>query len=491
MRTRTTILAVAIAAAVLLAAGCYWQAPGGGSTFSIAVGSSASARLINPSANILRVYLMTGGVLFPFGPAAHPLYDEVSFTPGMKYTSPPIVAGLAYSVLVAAGYPDPTSGVFTPTDYGSQDIALYPGSEATLTIPLASSPYILSNLWGKDVQGVAADLSTFDGPLYAYSATDRTLYSEAFVSGSFSFSGLLPAVPGAYGVNSLSMGQEYTALAGYQPTPWLNTSLGILPYSLQSASLVTSFATGAGVQNVTGSASLLVSATDQVAVYRRATGLGGAQAPRGVPSGWVDIELGTPIYDLTSVGDVAFVAAGSGAFNVPGSAFVPAATASTLLAAATSFGVANTTITSLAITPDPTTSYGYVLFMATAKGLFFTPVDSANPSVFPQPIAQVPGVAAGTMHSIKALQYTSYPIAGPEYHFFVAILGDSDVSVYDIFAGSATRVGVLPFYGGLPADVPADITDLAVCDDGGGHLYVVVTGKKGLVAYAALTYSAG
>jgi hypothetical protein len=490
MKTRIPIVILAVAALSLIAAGCFWQGPGKGSSFSLTFApNSFGAKHIDGTADALRVYVMTGGALYPFGPGAHPLFDEVPFTAGMTYSSPAIPAGLIYSIMVVLG--NTQSGVFTPVDYGSQDnVVITAGGDTSVSLTLTQSNYTLTALWGQNVTGVIGIGGT------AYASTAQACYSAA--GGNLSTLGssatAIYGFPPAYSVNHISSGQEYVGTypgGYYQPVPWLDTDKGILPYSLSTPGFVEGFTKDPSNKNVLESVSLNAPITSfLVAAYQRGAGLGGALVlPDGTPPEWIDIDLsqflkGTAIYDIAAYNGYIYIATAFGAFSIPATVIQPGATADDVMTTAVFFtaGSAETVIESLALVID--TSGNGDLFMGTPGGIYSATINSAtNAMDTPVLLPGTSGKAAAT--SLRAIQYYDNSISA--YITVLAAASDYEITLY--YIGTANLPVTLPFYSGLPADLPGEIKDFALFNYSSGTIYLLVAGKKGLVIYQAATYT--
>jgi hypothetical protein len=473
MRTRTVLSSAALAALTLCAVSCFWQPAGGAGsgTLSFSLPPRATARWASgASPDTLRVYVMgAGSVLVPFGPTAHPYYDEVTLgsTAGsVSYTTPPVPAGGPYSVLVAAG--GSLGGAFAPTDYGQADgVTVTAGGSTAAAVTLQAVPWFRGDLWGQAMTG-AVDA----GGIWASSSSK--LYSVT-ISGSFPTITSVTAaesttpVPAGYSINALSFGQG---------DPWLDTDKGILPFHLGSP--VTSFASGAGIQDVLLSSvqSYGTIAPTDVAFYQRAGGIGGTILSAGVPTTWYDVDLstflaGTRVLDFVN-GDpngpgYVYFATGHGAFRLAISILGGGATAQQVLdrAIAQFFGVSNGTaelpITCLAL-------LGTTLYIGTTDGVWTVTIDESNAT---DPFggnvpARLPGTAGKTIRKAAPLNNGIQQYA--------AFLTDTGILLWSSVGPTVTDY---PFYGGLPCDLPTEIRQMSWYF--GSVVALVVAGKNGLV----------
>jgi len=473
MKTRHIMLFAAAAALSLLLVSCFWQGGGSSGSLSFSISPRAAARSVAANSDTLRVYLMgTDGKLVSIGPAAHPKYDEVSFTPGsasVAYTSPAIPAGGPYSVLIALG--KSTGGVLAPSDYGhGDDLNIAPGVSSAVTLTLDASPITALALPGTNTNG----LVVVGGNVYA--STSSSLFEVAVAPLGATPLETLPDA--SYTINSLSLGAEYDE--GYVDTPWLNTNKGILPYSLLSLAgnrFKSGFATSPGNVNVLQSSFLEYthdSSTFRAAMYQREAGLGGTLLSNGNPDKWIDVNLGDilagkPILDSVPHGDYAYFATNLGAFRLDANVIGNAATAEDVISKSTFFDVtvggAKLPILSLAIVDGS-------LYMGTSNGVYVANLTETTGSTTAIAAASL---IAGTQDSIvtriKGISYGASKI-------LLAFMADKGV-----FLWSGSNLATLPFYCGLPADLPGEINTVDLFLNGGTDPYLLVAGKKGLVAY--------
>ncbi len=138
----------------LVLAGCLWQGPAAPGSIAFALSAKALSRSITAGSDTVRVYLMSGGSLYPVTSKG---YDEATITgSGATYTSPQVPAG-TYSLMLAVG--KKVAGAFVATDYASTPatIIVSPGVNTPLTVTLdKQSPFTATDLWGQNVTGAVA-----------------------------------------------------------------------------------------------------------------------------------------------------------------------------------------------------------------------------------------------------------------------------------------------------------------------------------------------
>jgi hypothetical protein len=483
----------------LLLAACYWQAPIQSGTFSFILSEDPASRALDPAADTARLYLMADGFFIPFGPPAHPLYDEAAISPGAVYTSPPIPAGRGYTVMLSIGKKEPGT-VFTPLDYGVRDgVAVSTGTSTRLSLDLSPVPYILTSLWGVRVTGTM----DINGALYASTEHDLLAAQYNWSTGTIDPFALLASLPTRL-IASLSIGAEWIppgASAGYfSPTPWLDTDMGIVPFKLQAGALDTAFAGGAGARSVARSSGLVDPGKPsvQVPVYIRSSGFGGAIAPSGSPALWVDADLGelpggSAVTDLISTTGFAYMAAGSGALRIPASAVASGMTPQSLVAASAPFGknLPGAPVLSLAAAPDG--GGATILYMGTSNGAYAAVLDELSPQVIGAPWGPLAGTGGKRIRAIRAYEYRDYTAGHDGSFTLLALRTDTDILILEVDNSSrASRsITVLTVPSELPADVPEELNDFAWFDANFSQIYLVIAGGNGLVLYPAGTYNPG
>jgi hypothetical protein len=435
---------------------------------------------------------MAGDARVRFGPTAHPLYDEMTLSAGTtntSYTSPQIPAGIAYTVMAVVG--ESLSGEFVPLDYGSAEgIRVTQGGSTAVSLTLEPAPSIgTTDLLGVNVTGVTVNTNTGE----AYASTDHALYS--FYIPPSESSNLLAQVPDAV-INSLSLGESYNLEMNYYSTPWLNTDRGILPFDRFVGSLVPGYATGSGVQNVIRSLSMRdpLDNAIQIPIYLRDMGLGYTIAPNGVLGAWLDVDFsqylgGTRMYDMDCSAGFVYVATSAGAYRIPTTALVAGATAQSVISASRPFtaGTLNERIISIAVVHDGT-GEREVLYMGTERGVYWATLDELSDAVFYQPAVLIPETAGKPFRKMKAVNYYDY-YAGLD-RTLIACFDSTGVVIINHDNSSETLgiLSTLPFYAGLPSDIPQDLTQMAWCFPG-YEVDLLIAGKKGLVYYYTLPFN--
>jgi hypothetical protein len=468
MKVRISIPIIAVAVLSLLVS-CYWQAPVKSGSLSFSFSPGVVAKSISQDANTLRVYLVTSqGTLYPLGKVEHPLYDEIpSFTSSSTYNSPLLPVGQTFSVIVVVG--KSVNGAFAPTNYSRDPatVTIAAGVTSSVSITLQDSPFTRSNLWGKVVTGLAVIPNTI------YASTADTLSSAPFASPA-TFTDL--ATLSDRTINSLSIGSKWVGAGTFSPEPWMNTTKGVVPFHTPGGA-DTSFATGDGIQSVLLSASLNAAAGDtdpneQVIIYQRLAGIGGEVLSSGttVELKWFDVDLsayltGKPILDFVATENFAYFATSLGALQLPKSITKESTIdAQKVMDVSQFFSVTSgepvIPIISLALAgAEP----NYTLYMGTTDGVYSAPL--VNDKI--GDITPVSGTAGRTVSRIAAYDQTH-----------VAFLARRAVFVFN-----GTSLTELPYYSGLPADLPGELTDVSWFNNG-ATITLLVAGKKGLVSYA-------
>jgi hypothetical protein len=496
MQSRKYRTLYALTALCLLLASCYWQAGVPTGTISFSFSSRPGARYLDPFADTLRVYLMAGNDLVRIGPAAHPYWDELELSGGASsadYTSPEIPAGIAYTVMVAAG--ESMEGDFWPLNHGmAEGVSVTQGASTAVSITLENVPNIVqSPIWGENATGMVMDFNMGS----AYASTEHSLYTFLFPFAEF----VSLAQVNDAAINSLSMSETFDG-EGYPPGPWLNTERGILPYDLYdrnpSGDFAVGYGSGDGARNVFRSAMLTYPdfSTSKYAVYLRASGLGAALIPEYDLEDWIDADFsqyegGTKMYDLavssgqySSLG-FAYVATSAGAFRIPATAFVAGATASSIISASTPFnaGTGSSRILSLASVLDGSGERD-LLYMGTAEGVYCAVLNYESGPVFSESPVLVYQNAGRRVRMLKC-----YDLSGAGDTTRIAFIDGTGITIVDHLlsgpiSGSTTQFySRLPFYAGLPSDYPEDLHQMDWYDTGSGFLHLIIAGKKGLASY--------
>ncbi len=502
MKSRAFGVTGTLAALCALLVSCYWQSGARTGTFSFSVSGGAGARFLDPYATALRVYLLADESVVRFGPSEHPFYDEATLAANTTYTytSPQIPAGIPYTVMVVAG--ESMSGEFWPIGHGiAGDVKVAQGVSTAVSLELVPTPnvYRSPDLWGQNVTGLAL---YWDLPAQ-YISTERSLRS--FTS-PMSESALVVDVPDAV-INSLSVAEMFEG-AAYLKTPWLNTGKGVLPFdSWITNALIPGYGSGAGVQYAFRSAALTDPALSdkKFAVYLRDTGLGAAVTTQYVPDSWVDVDFsgyqgGTRMYDLDSAfpsvvttASFAYVAASTGAWRIPTSAFVAGATAESVIAASRPLvvGDGSSRILTLDVVNDDTGRD--LLYLGTAGAIYCGVLDESSGSVFLQPPVLVYQSAGARIRVVRGEYFAD--AADSSQHVILAAMDSRGVTIInhllvtDIASSSIQSVTTLPFYSSLPCDVPGDLNQVSFFDTSGGEVFLYIAGKKGFSGYSAATYS--
>jgi hypothetical protein len=487
MPSRTFKAISAFSALLLLLASCYWQAGVPTGTISFSVSGRPGARYIDPYADTLRVYLMAGNDLVRIGPAEHPYWDELSLSYGTAsadYTSPEIPAGIAYTVMAVVG--ETLGGDFQPLNHGfRRGVTVTQGASTAVTLTLDMVPGVTPANWTEDnVTGVVIsdDLGYGEG----YASTEHGLYAFYAPDGAPT---LLDQVPGAV-INSLSSGQVFDGESLYF-SPYLNTDEGIIPYNRSYDVLMPEWASGAGERNVMGSVCLSdpLDENVRIPVYIRDGGMGGVIAPvYDVPGTWFDVDFsgyegGTRIYDIAATDNFAYVATSAGAFRIPHDALHAGATAGDVIDESRRFSVggSGTRILSLA------TAGGY-LYAGTTAGVYVGVLDEVGSAVFADPATLIQGTADMSARMMRVVNfYDDY--SSPAYHNLVALISPLGVEIIDhnLDSGAISVLPALPFYAGLPSDVPSDLTQIAWFLSS-EYVYLFISGKKGLCYYSVMQY---
>jgi hypothetical protein len=278
-----------------------------------------------------------------------------------------------------------------------------------------------------------------------------------------------------YTINSLSEGAQWDGEA-YVPEPWLNTDHGIVPYRAGAADLT--FALEGGDVQVLQSGSLSYAEgplAGQVAVYQRDGGLGGKAFANGSAiTGWIDIDLssfltGKFIYDFVTGGPYGFFATGLGALRIPKDVIRVGVDPQTVLGESRFFTVDSSEpplpILSLALV-------GTTLYMGTTNGVWKATINTIYPQGSTTALADTPVQIPGTAgQSIKKIAVSGAAIA---------FLGTEDL----VYSPDGISFNVYPFYSGLPADLPGDLTDMCWFDNAGTK-YIMISGMKGVTGLAA------
>lgn len=480
MKLRNALLFLALALVPFLLVSCFVQGPAAAGSIAFSVSSRAMGRSLNGAAEIVRVYLMSGDTLYPLKPAG---YDEVGFTAGSAtatYTSPAVPAG-TYKLMIAVGVTD-ANGVFMTTDYADPvDVTVSPGVDTPILVTLKQSPFEDHGLWGQDVTGAAVVGSTL------YASTETDLYRPTV--GPVAPGSSLATIGSGKKINSLSAGYEWAGSYN-SATPWLNTSQGIVPYSLLNSRLVTSFASGNGVVDVLDSAGFSAG-TGSIAVYERNAGLGGTVISSGSVGEWFDVDLsqflsGKPFLDIVpSRSGTSFVyfATSLGAFRLPTNMVGVSASAQDVLNSAVFFKVTDPAgkeipILSLAVYPDATAGAD-VLLMGTEEGVYSAPLTEGSTTTAIGTATLLAGTEEMRITRIRTYSGVIAPKGSSgAQKTLAAFLSDTDVSFYD-----GSSVASYPFYSGLPQDLPAQINTLSFVVKAGA-IDLVVVGKKGMVVFS-------
>jgi hypothetical protein len=508
MNTRAIKAIGALTAVLILIVSCYWQADTQTGTFSFRVPANAGARsgerTIDSRSDALRVYLMADEALVRFGPPAHPYWDEIPLainSVSATYTSPQIPAGIPYTVIAVAGESAPSG--FGPFDDGKA-YGVTVGQGATTTVPLVLSPIpsgAIMTTFTDNVTGVLWDTRFGAGP---FASTEHAIYtSNAPTVNPFT---LEVDVPNTV-VNSLSVGEIFHSIrGGISPMLWLNTGNGILPYqpavSVPPGILRSDYTTGNGLVNEFKSGSMTdpLQQINRIPLYIRATGLGGAVSTGGQPpTAWFDVDFsqyqgGTRVYDMALTKSYAYVATSTGAYRIPTTAITAGATAQSVISASAPFatGGANSRITSVLAVDDAAGGTGTYLYMGTRSGIYVAHLEDTPAAVFTASPALIPNTERMSPRMMAGISlYDSVTFPGvPRYVILVAAFSPTGVEIIyqDLTNATFGTIAQLPFYAGLPSDIPSDLHQVAWYTYT-GYAYVLIGGTKGLAYYTALFYN--
>ena len=467
MRHRILLLILSLVLLPLLLVSCFWQGPAAPGSIAFSMSTKALGKSMDQQAETLRIYLFSGDTIFPLSSAE---YAEAKIIDrSATYNSDLVIPAGSYKLMLAAGHT--VAGKFQVTDYADPvSITISPGVSTTVPpVALKASPFTFKVLWGENVPGAAvvggSGYVTAAGSLYPLTPNPLTL-------------GTGLTIPGAPTVNSLSVGLEYGVENSISPTPWLNTSQGILPYSIQHSDFVATFtAPGNGAVDVLDSVGVNTG-LQIIAIYERNAGLGGALVTTtlGATPTWNDANLedfltGKPFLDVIvgNTQNYVYFATALGAFRLDASVVSNGSTADEILKKCTFFKVRDTAdkeipILSLAILS------GNQLLMGTANGLYTATLDEDSSL---QVTSNSPTLVSGT----EGNAITKIRMATVGGKSVAALLSDANVFTYD-----GTTVASYPFYSGLPEDLPGRLNTIMLLVDG-TSLHLVAAGQNGLAVH--------
>ncbi len=519
MKQKTIGILAAFAVLCAVLGSCYWQAESGTGSISFTFSGGAGSRFIEPYSTAIRVYLKIGPEWVPFGPAAHPYWDEVTIaqnTPTYTYTSPKVPAPFSYTVIVAAG--ESMDGLFYPLTHGrtATPVQVTQGGTTNVTLTMDFMPSMASaatrlNLWGQNVTGVIYSENTFsiDGfPYYSFASTEHALYYSA-EPGTDNFI-LTADVPSAV-INSLSTGEISVGSEQDDYAPYLNTSTGLLPYQIFDTApylgpLRPDVAAGAVQRNVIRSLSAInqISTSYKYIMYLYDRGIGCAPTQYAVTNTWYDVDFsayrgGTRMYDMAAsnatmspVPAYVYMATSVGAYRVPCEAFTDGVTADSLIAASLPFEVPGRKITSLAVVFS-IYDYTKYLYMGTDNGLYWAPLDEMTSVALAGSPALVPGTEGRAIRKMDGLHHqNNYFSTGGYDRNLIACVDENGIFIadHDLEMATTEVLGELPIYtANMPADIPAEINQVDIYVSlSENAVFLLTAGRKGLARSYIIPY---
>jgi hypothetical protein len=327
MKNTMKLLGIALMAGLLLA-GCYVLVDDGVGSVGIELPDSSSTGDDSPE-TVARIYLLNETALVEIGEETAYKIVELE-TVENEVSIGPVPSGPGYQVILALGDLDETTGIFVPGRYAMSDpsdpFAVIAGQATLVELESVESPFdYVPDVFGENLVGIMFVTDSF------YAASDSDGVSEAFKLSTGLAVTATASLPD--GETAMSIGRG--ALNGVtSAVPWINTTVGILPYlggtsfSATELNFDADYPAASDLPPVLDSGAFL-SGDDLYGWFQTDGGLGGVydEDLSLADKQWLaDIDLSTfisgqPVSDLAvdnSTGEIeAYFASKLGAFKLP------------------------------------------------------------------------------------------------------------------------------------------------------------------------------